>query len=257
MGLPRAGNTLLGSILNQNPKIKVGANSIVPDIIWKTHCLKTDDGFKNFPDEDSLDNVLKNIISNYYKDWDCDIILDRSVWGLHANLEMLKKYSPNEIKFVVLLRDLQEVISSYIHWSENNKPNFLDINTDGSIKSKLDFLVREDSDLWRSYWSIIGARDSGFPCFFIRYNDLVNSTSEVISSLYDFLEVDFYNHDYNNISLYNIRNIQYNDSNVGLNLHTVRTDGIKLNNYDMDKYLTDKIIAFCKTLNFWNDGSLC
>ena len=33
-GLPRAGNTLLGSILNQNPDIAVTANSITPDILY-------------------------------------------------------------------------------------------------------------------------------------------------------------------------------------------------------------------------------
>ena len=31
-GLPRAGNTLLGSILNQNPKVKVSPNSMLVEI---------------------------------------------------------------------------------------------------------------------------------------------------------------------------------------------------------------------------------
>ena len=31
-GLPRAGNTLLGSIINQNPKVAVTANSIIADM---------------------------------------------------------------------------------------------------------------------------------------------------------------------------------------------------------------------------------
>ena len=88
-GLPRAGNTLLGSIINQNPKVAVTSNSIVPDIIWRTECLKQDEIYHNFPDEKSLDNVLANIISNYYEDWDCDIVLDRSVWGLKDNIELL------------------------------------------------------------------------------------------------------------------------------------------------------------------------
>ena len=53
VGLPRAGNTLFGSILNQNPRVKVTANSIVPDIIWRTECLKQDEIYHNFPDEKS------------------------------------------------------------------------------------------------------------------------------------------------------------------------------------------------------------
>ena len=74
MSLPRAGNTLFGSLLNQNPRIKVTANSIVPDIIWRTECLKQDQIYHNFPDEKSLDNVLGSVISNYYKDWDLSLI---------------------------------------------------------------------------------------------------------------------------------------------------------------------------------------
>ena len=31
-GLPRCGNTLFSSILNQNPNIKVTANSLLPEI---------------------------------------------------------------------------------------------------------------------------------------------------------------------------------------------------------------------------------
>ena len=69
VGLPRAGNTLFGSILNQNPRVRVTANSIVSEIMWLTECLKKDEAYQNFPDEKSLDNVIKNIISNYYKDW--------------------------------------------------------------------------------------------------------------------------------------------------------------------------------------------
>ena len=52
-GLPRAGNTLLSSILNQNPKVKVSANSILPTITWNLFCLKENKVFKNFPDHKS------------------------------------------------------------------------------------------------------------------------------------------------------------------------------------------------------------
>jgi len=40
VGLPRAGNTLLGSILNQNPDIAVTANSITPDILYALYQKK-------------------------------------------------------------------------------------------------------------------------------------------------------------------------------------------------------------------------
>ena len=39
-GLPRAGNTLLASLINQNPNITLTANSIVPEIIYQLASLK-------------------------------------------------------------------------------------------------------------------------------------------------------------------------------------------------------------------------
>ena len=48
-GLPRAGNTLLGSIINQNPKVAVTANSIIADMLGELYSLQNTDIFKNFP----------------------------------------------------------------------------------------------------------------------------------------------------------------------------------------------------------------
>ena len=85
---------------------------------------------------------------------------------------------------------------------------------------------------------------------------MITSTSNVITSLYQFLEIDSYNHNYDSLDLFNINGLKYDDSIVGSNLHTVRTNGINFNNYDIDKYLTDNIKNLCNTLNFWKDGSL-
>ena len=51
-GLPRAGNTLLSTILNQNPEVAVGANSLVPEIFLQLRKLYTTEVFQNFPDAD-------------------------------------------------------------------------------------------------------------------------------------------------------------------------------------------------------------
>ena len=169
---------------------------------------------------------------------------------------MLKKYSPNEIKFVVLLRDIQEVVASYVHWSENNKPNYIDDATDGTIESKVNHMLRQDSELWRDYWSIKGARDSEYPCFFIEYEDLVNQTSKVLSSLYDFLEIEPFQHNLKELDRFNIHGVEYNDDRVGSNLHNIRKDGLNLSNYDVNKYISDSTQHICSNLNFWKDGSL-
>ena len=58
---PRSGNTLFASIMNQNPDIACTANSITLEIMKRLYLLKEDDVFKNFPDHNSLDNVLSSV----------------------------------------------------------------------------------------------------------------------------------------------------------------------------------------------------
>ena len=67
---------------------------------------------------------------------------------------------------------------------------------------------------------------------------------------------DRYDHDYEKLNLFNIDGIKYDDTFVGSNLHTIRTNGIQFNKYNLDKYLSKDILNICRTLNFWKDGSL-
>ena len=76
-GLPRTGNTLLGSILNQNPKIKVSPNSILVELVWRLHNIKKDKLFLNIPDHQTVDNIIKKTFEHYYDNTDAEFIFDR------------------------------------------------------------------------------------------------------------------------------------------------------------------------------------
>ena len=77
-GLPRAGNTVFGSIMNQNKDVAVTANSICADMIGELSALKKTDIFLNYPDHKSFDNVVKLVFENYYRDWNYKYIIDRA-----------------------------------------------------------------------------------------------------------------------------------------------------------------------------------
>ena len=78
VALPRSGNTLFTSIMNQNPNIACTPNSITLEIMKDLFLLKQTDVFQNYPDHKSLDNVLDSVYDNYYKDWPQKyIIIDR------------------------------------------------------------------------------------------------------------------------------------------------------------------------------------
>ena len=99
-GLPRSGNTLLSSILNQNPDIKVSSNSFLNIHLYNTYHLKYSEQYYNFPDSKSLDNLVSSSFDSYYQDWNAKYIIDRGPWGTPFNLQLLQEYLKNEIKIL-------------------------------------------------------------------------------------------------------------------------------------------------------------
>ena len=83
-GLPRAGNTVLGSLLNEDPQINLTANSVLPDILFLINRAKQREIYRNFPDQKSFNNIYNNVFENYFKDHKADNIICRGPWGLEV-----------------------------------------------------------------------------------------------------------------------------------------------------------------------------
>jgi sulfotransferase len=242
-GLPRAGNTLLGSILNQNKNISVTANSSVSEMMYRIETVQYQvPGVHNFPDIKSLENVNKNILINYYSDWKSKFIIDRSCWGTPDNLEMLKKYCPNEIKIIVPLREITEVLASFIKWAQENPNNFLDHFE--TVEEKCDFLMNPQGQIIKQLYSIHNLmRDENKKyTLFLHYNDLINDPQKSIEKVYEFLKIRKYNHHYENLSQLRLNGIEYCDDIYGKNLHNVKSTKVEKTNYKPVDYLPQSII---------------
>ena len=127
MGMPRSGNTLFASLMNQNPELVVTANSITLEIMKDLHLLKQTDVFQNYPDHKSLNNVLDCVYDVFYKDWPQRIIIDRGpimATGSPGNFELMKVHYKRPFKCIVLVRDLMEVLASYMKLYTENPDSF-------------------------------------------------------------------------------------------------------------------------------------
>ena len=69
VGMPRAGNTILSSILNQNPNVKMSAHSILPTLLDSILQIKNHERFLNFPDSHGIDNIIENIFDQFIVIW--------------------------------------------------------------------------------------------------------------------------------------------------------------------------------------------
>jgi sulfotransferase len=87
-GLPRSGNTLLSSILNQNSTIYSTPLSPLAGLMWDYRGIyNTEPISRNEENKLRANTFLSSFIDNFYKDIEKPIIIDREkMWGTPANL---------------------------------------------------------------------------------------------------------------------------------------------------------------------------
>lgn len=246
VGLPRAGNTLLGSILNQNKRIAVTANSPVSAILYGVEeFMGGDDKLKNFKDMQSLANITQNIIPNYYSEWKAKYIIDRAPWGTPDNMKLIEKYCPNEIKVIVLVRNLYEILASYLRWAELNPGNFLDVYE--TREERCEHLMVEEGMLMKNLYSVYQLLNNPY-CLFIKYDNLVLNTNNEINKIYEFLDIPSYNHSYDDLKQFECNNVKYDDEILGSHLHYVKSE-IKKTDYNFMDYVPHSILEKYGDLN--------
>ena len=261
-GLPRSGNTLLSSILNQNPDIKVSANSFLCDHMYQTAMFFHSEKYSNFPDQRSLENLLSSTFDSYYQDWNCKYIVDRGMWGTLINLTLLKRYLKNEIKIICTVRDIVEIVASFLHISREKLQQELsnEINSgfrfNESFKSENEILCeiisRPNGQLENSLFSLNNLLKEENKEFLhiIQYKDLVNNPEKIIQEIYDFLEIEYFSHKYHYVNQFEVNGIKYDDSIWDSNLHTLNKK-IKFSDYKVSDVLSPELIQKYSNMEFW------
>ena len=227
VAMPRSGNTLFASIMNQNPNIACTANSITLEIMKDLFLLKKTDVFKNYPDHQSLDNVLDSVFVNYYRDWTQKYIIDRGPVTLTGNFNLMKKHFKKPFKCIVLLRDLMDVLASYMKWYTENPNTFIDKLNLKNDEEKLFMLMNINGAIAKDLEAIKNSYNYPEICHFIKYDDLVQNPEEEINKVYTFLNIPYYPHQFTNLQQIDINGMSYDDTILGNNMHTIRTNEIK------------------------------
>ena len=255
-GLPRSGNTLLASILNQNDQINVSANSLVSSILYSivsNNYVGIEESliFKNFPDKKSLVNCISGCFDSYYKDWTGKIIIDRSNWGTPYNLKILEDFCPNELKFICPIRPTLDILCSFIKLYEKNK--LINVRNKAEVRAACEQLMAEEGVLYRGINSVLNLSKSKYSesTLFVSYENLCSDTELEIERIYKFIGLNKYNHNYTNITQYKINGISYND-NINAyykDLHKLRTK-VSKRDYELRKILPGDVIDRYLDLSF-------
>lgn len=196
----RTGSSLLSSILNQNNNIHSEGHSPLCGMLWDIQSSLSNEFIANpvlashRDPEDLKKSFLNSLIDDYYQGYADKLIIDKSsYWGLAGNFEMIERYIDPDPRIIITRRDLSDVVKSYVNvyldngFSQEYAENYL-LFGDGFHGGMLMRSIA--STLWAQL-----SKKSNF--FFVDYNSLVDNPKETMNDLYDFLEIDRFNHDFN------------------------------------------------------------
>ena len=236
-GLPRTGSTLLQNLLVQNPKMRADGYSALCQVMWDTKISCEQNAAQQLigvgKDVSFPNALLKNIPNIYYPDYADKIVFDKCrTWVAEPNLAMARQHISDNVKAVIMLRPMEEVIASIARMAEElNRPllfeNYLSIGTG--------FL-----DIIRATSSALKSGDPNF--LFVSYDDLVADTANTLGRIYRHIGADRFIHNTQRIEQTVFEDDVRNDL-VGM--HTIRPKIAKRIN---DVVLPDWVKAACEEI---------
>jgi sulfotransferase len=263
-GLPRSGSTLLSSILNQNPEIYSSANSPMCGMVFNLErSILASEQYRAYPKPHVLPATILGVLEGYYSDQKEPIIIDKSrEWSIQEHFGVLLRNLPYDPKVIITVRDIRDILASFIHMvSENPEtPSFIDqeiqarqeFNFYREINDiRCDHLMRPkgliDNVLYGIAYAMLEENREYFHV--VEYEDIVSNTQETLDKIYEFLELESFDHD-----LSDIVNIAPEDDRVyGLQgMHDVRSS-ISPRKLPTEEILSPYVVNKYSGLEFWRE----
>jgi len=209
-GLPRSGSTLLMSILAQNSLFHVFPDSPLPDVIVKTKDFIVNQTYNQQIPYQTFNNSMLDFCRGGTNSFINSlvplnkILLDKSRTWIQ-NIDYVSQVFP-DVKIICIVRDLRGMVNSFekIHnYSLSFNRNDFNYNMNESFAIQR---VQHILNLWFVKEVLISLkeiielpRNYKQNIFFVKYEELIADPHETLRQVYDFLEFENFNHDFENI----------------------------------------------------------
>lgn len=251
-GLPRSGSTLLSAILNQNPDVYSGPQTDFPKMMLSVYYeTQRSESFNSGYNSEGYVNLMRQMPNNFYANIEKKYIIDKNrTWGTLDNIKLLDLLSSN-VKIICPVRPILEILASFLRLAQKNPDNFIDKRIknipSGYYRAlndaRCDLLMADEEGLQHNIFSIATALlpEHSKKFHFVRYEDLVSSPKQSLKSIYNFLEIENFEHSFNNLqwkTMPNEANV-FGMSDMHLvksSLKTSQTDVSILSEYVKGKY---------------------
>lgn len=249
-GMPRSGSTAISAILNQNLDIFASPSSSLLDSMGSLYNQYFSSINKDYRRDDDIFNMIDALPELYYKNYNKKYIIDKNFYWLRGvNYEVLKKHTHNEIKIIAPVRKVIDVISSFTMLTINSGNLVVQRIIDNAPK-ELKHLSQ--NDIIGHYW--IGGADSNIKAsisgiqhvlatepnsiHLIDYNNFIQDPQKEINSIYDFLNIPYYDHNFEYIN----NSFKFNDAFGYHNHHKVKETIIKTE-YDYYNLFSENFVV--------------
>ena len=267
-GLPRAGSTLLSTLLNQNPRIYSGPSSPVLGAMYATHeNFQSNELYTGYPKPNQVNEIIGSMIEHWYSDIDKPVVIDKNrAWC--ARVPFIEGYIKQEAKIIVPVRRIDEILASILRMIKRNpfkegqpRINFVDeqlvkFNIPINDENRCQYLLSNQGGIvWESLNATkLGVEEGHSDKFlFVDYNDLVKDPQKELNEIYEFLGEEPFEHTFENLS-----NDHREDdiTTYGLSdMHEVHSELKKVSS-DPSEILPDSIVELYNSnksnLEFWN-----
>ena len=201
-GLPRAGSTLLSTLLNQNPRFYSGPSSPVLGAMYSVHDnFQGNELYTGYPKPERVNEIIGSVIKHWYSDVEQEVIIDKNrAWC--ARVPFIEGYIGQEAKIIVPVRRVDEILTSLLTMVHRNtfvegqpRINFVDeqlvkANIPINDHNRCEYLLTAQGGIvWESLNAVKMGVDEGQSDTFhyVDYNDLVTDPQEELNNIYEFL----------------------------------------------------------------------
>jgi len=268
-GLPRAGSTLLSTLLNQNPRFYSGPSSPVLGAMFSVHDnFQGNELYTGYPKPERVNEIVGSVIRHWYSDVEQEVIIDKNrAWC--ARVPFIEGYIGQEAKVIVPVRRVDEILASLLTMVHRNtfvegqpRINFVDeqlvkANIPINDETRCQYLLTAQGGI---VYEALNATKMGVDeghsdkFHYIDYNDLVTDPQGELNKIYEFLGEESFEHTFDGLS-----NEHREDdlTTYGLgDMHEVHSK-LEKTSPDPSEVLPESIIELYnhnkKTLEFWNE----
>jgi sulfotransferase len=252
-GLPRSGSTVLSAILNQHPEIYASPQTDLLGLLYQLESnIPNYESYKAGLLFSSYDTAIRSVPDNFYSPIQEPIVIDKNRgWGTPYNWDNLSDYLNPKGKVILTMRPILEVLASFVKLVEATKKSTASmpyLNDDlwvshyrEPMDAVVDNLMHPNGEIDRAIFSIANLlKNHRERVYVVWMDDLIESPKTTLNNIYDFLELERFDHDFNNI-----QEVDKHDDISGygmVGLHNIKNK-ITKSKTDPNKILSNYAIA--------------